>query len=192
MAKAGSEPIPTWISLLGARDLAAQRFLSIRYAERWILDRLGDADDPVRWRARAVNPPDTPIDGFWQGGKISTDWVDNSATKTVVAKVPGGMFDQITVYGIEVVREDVLALLPAKAGEPEGRTAAGTWIAAEVGRMKKAGEIPADIGISNFARTLATRMCDAAKKDSSLRPVKWTHIKNQLPFWGLWPVSAIK
>ena len=57
--------------------------------------------------------------------------------------------------------------------------------------MKQAGEIPANIRITKFAKSLAERLSDAAEADSSLRSVKWGYIKNQLPIWGLWPISSI-
>ena len=43
--------------------------------------------------------------------------------------------------------------------------------------MKAAGEIPPDIGISEFARELESRMAKAAAGDKSLRPIKWRSIK---------------
>ena len=58
--------------------------------------------------------------------------------------------------------------------------------------MKEAGEIPADIRISDFARSLAGEMKQAAGIDLSIRLVDWHHIKNMLRAWGLWPISAIK
>jgi hypothetical protein len=66
------------------------------------------------------------------------------------------------------------------------------WVTDKAKQMKKDDEIPADIGISEFARELASRMRDAAKIDRSVRPVKWTYLKNHLLEWGLWPVSKIK
>jgi hypothetical protein len=43
-----------------------------------------------------------------------------------------------------------------------------------------------------LAKLLAGQMKEAVKTDESLRPVEWRHIKNELPGWGLWPVSLIK
>ena len=66
------------------------------------------------------------------------------------------------------------------------------WIAAEAKKMKAANEISPDIRISEFARKLEGRMNKAAKYDKSLRPIKWTSIRNKLLEWGLWPVTSSK
>ena len=79
-----------------------------------------------------------------------------------------------------------VVLLPAE------RQKTKPWVTNEAKQMKKDDEIPADIGISEFARELASRMRDAAKIDRSVRPVKWTYLKNHLSEWDLWPVSKIK
>jgi hypothetical protein len=62
-----------------------------------------------------------------------------------------------------------------------------TWVTAEAIQLKKDNKIPADARqhISHFAKLLA-------KRNKSLRPVGWKHIKNMLPEWGLWPVESIK
>jgi hypothetical protein len=69
------------------------------------------------------------------------------------------------------------------------RVTARSWIEAEAKRMKVAGEIPD--GITKFARTLEVRMYQAAMIDPSIRRVRWTYIKNNLPKWNLWPASKI-
>ena len=89
-------------------------------------------------------------------------------------------------------REHLLALLPDESREGEEVRGAGAWIAAEARRMKAANEIPPDIGITDFARELESRMRKAAASDKSLRPIRWRSIKNRLPEWGLWPVTSIK
>jgi hypothetical protein len=84
-------------------------------------------------------------------------------------------------------------------GEREGReeaagsrTATAAWISAEAKRMKDSGEISAEVRITKFARALEKNMRKAAGTDRSIRPAGWRHIKNMLPAWGLWPISAIK
>jgi hypothetical protein len=81
---------------------------------------------------------------------------------------------------------------PPGQGEPEELRGAAVWIAAEARRMKADGEILPDIRITKFSRDLADRMKKAAENNQSIRPVKWTFIKNNLRDWGLWPVSRIK
>jgi hypothetical protein len=57
--------------------------------------------------------------------------------------------------------------------------------------MKAADEIPTGIKITHFAQKLAKRMAEAACVVPSIRPVTWQYIKNELPGWGLWPISKI-
>jgi hypothetical protein len=68
------------------------------------------------------------------------------------------------------------------------KTATKTWITDEAQRMKAAGEIPAEIKITPFAKLLADRMA----ADPSIHAVTWRYIKNELPIWDLWPISKIK
>ncbi len=72
------------------------------------------------------------------------------------------------------------------------KTPTSSWVSAEARRMKDAGEISEPIRITDFARLLRARMRDAAKTNASVRLVTWQHIKNELPGWGLWPISLIK
>jgi hypothetical protein len=64
------------------------------------------------------------------------------------------------------------------------------WIANEAKRLKIENKIPDRI--TPFAKLLEKRMLEAAKTNKKLRPVRWPHIKNELPGWGLWPPSLIK
>ena len=101
----------------------------------------------------------------------------------------------------ELSREFDRALIDADRGWPpksarrqsaDSRISTKTWIKNAAKAMKAAGEIPADIRISDFARSLAGEMKQAAGIDLSIRLVDWHHIKNMLRAWGLWPISAIK
>src|SRR5262249_26829638 len=75
---------------------------------------------------------------------------------------------------------------------PTKRWKTKPWITNAAKQMKKDSQIPANIGISDFARKLAGRMREAAKTDSSIhRPVSWKYIKNHLSEWDLWPVAKI-
>jgi hypothetical protein len=211
MAKAGKKPstTTTWILLSVALDLLVDYYRDRGIAKRILLRALfaGDVDwrcarfegrrepgdpdvgDPRFWR----QTPATPADGvvYPDGGvylvTLQINWEQDSAKTDIW----NGCY---TAVRIEVSREDVLALLPAEIQEEpmDGPTGSGIWISTEAKNMKKAGEIPANIGKSDFARELETRMRKAAKADPSIRPVKWTHIKNKLLDWGLWPISAIK
>jgi hypothetical protein len=76
-----------------------------------------------------------------------------------------------------------------KAPAPKA-TGTPAWIQAEAARMKAAGELREDLRITDFAKLLWKRLKAAAKADESLRAVDWRHIKNNLPDWGLWPISS--
>jgi hypothetical protein len=101
------------------------------------------------------------------------------------------------IRGIKVaIRADASAL-----------TENARWIAGEAKRMRQASKVSEqgrmtkaeselrkaflkpDIKISHFAQLLAKRMAEAAKADTSIRPLKWTYIKNMLRDWGCWPIS---
>ena len=111
------------------------------------------------------------------------DWQDNKAQDTA--------HDGALARGIKVSRTHFLALLPEEPRERAEAPGAGAWIAVEAKDMKKTGKIPSDIKITDFAKKLERRMKAAANVDRSIRPVKWTYIKNKLPEWGLWPISLI-
>ena len=83
--------------------------------------------------------------------------------------------------------DKLIGQLKASAPKAQGTAA---WIGAEVARMKVAGELREDLRITDFAKLLEKRLRTAAKADQSLRAVRWQHIKNSLPDWGLWPVSS--
>jgi hypothetical protein len=76
--------------------------------------------------------------------------------------------------------------------ESDPRMKTKTWVRDDVCRMMRVGEIPADIKITDLAKTLAKRMERAAENDRSIRIVSWRYIKNELPGWGLWPLNKIK
>ena len=98
----------------------------------------------------------------------------------------------------EVVRRvEGARILHEKQEKPEAvrRVTAKEWITAEAQRLKRLDPIPADLTTkTGFAKLLADNMGRAAAWDHwiSIRPVKWTHIKNNLQGWGLWPISAIQ
>jgi hypothetical protein len=75
---------------------------------------------------------------------------------------------------------------PSKSQTPTVR-----WVTGEARRLKAAGKIDESIQITDFAKLLEENMEKAAKTDKTLKPVKWQHIKNSLPAWGLWPVTSI-
>jgi hypothetical protein len=66
-----------------------------------------------------------------------------------------------------------------------------TRVADEARRLKAAGEIREGMRITHFAKLLERRMREAAETDTSVRRVSWGYIKNNLPAWGLWPISQI-
>ena len=67
------------------------------------------------------------------------------------------------------------------------------WCADEIKRMKAAGEVHDGTRITELARLLADRLTKASNAgNTSIRPVKWRHIKNMLPAWGLWLSNSIK
>ena len=72
---------------------------------------------------------------FWRAN-LEINWAESWAREKYVH---GGT----RAYTITVVREEVLAQLPAEPDEPEGTAASWIWLAAEASQMKAAKEIPA-------------------------------------------------
>jgi hypothetical protein len=184
MAKAGGKTsTQQWILLSAALALVAQFYgptLARELLKRWL------EEEKVRWRG--LSKDGTTVEGyaeFWRLGPL-VDWNESFARTQFL---PGPRF-----YRIELLRVDVVALLPGKpvvGGAVNGFTPTKIWAAEEAKRMKGAGKIPEGIGISDFARELETRMAAAAKTDDPVRPVTWMHIKNHLREWGLWPINKI-
>jgi hypothetical protein len=213
MAKAGGNTTTTWILLFEARALVIRAYDgAVRLAETQLVEWLGDGR--VRWSCKlfkaapvsklaALNAdPAGPVffvgvadvaysngdPAFWRIG-LNTNWEENSAYQTHA--LGGGN----NAYGIRVVREDLLALLPEGPDEHEeaaALSASAQWIAAEARQMKAVGQIAPDIKITDFADELARRMRKAADADRSIRPLKMESIRNMLGEWGLWPVTRIK
>jgi hypothetical protein len=125
MAKAARQPTLTWIPFQAGCDLGL--------GQRWLLSKLKAG--LVRWRARDVEPPGASLDEFWQDPE-PTLRPDGSWLKTVVSQVPGDPeFDTVTVFGIEVAREGIEALLapePRSDRPPRGSTE--RWVYDEMKR----------------------------------------------------------
>jgi hypothetical protein len=134
MAMAVRKPTPIkWVPLKEALKIAERALLSRQYAELWLREQL--AAGQIRWQAKGVRPSDYPINEFWKDLKDNTiNWEDNSADKRGILKIglsehyrqqgeppvvpPVGVI--ATLYGIEVVREDVEALLRGNLGTLKG------------------------------------------------------------------------
>jgi hypothetical protein len=116
MAPAGCEPTSTWTQVRDLEPLLLEICGSPSYCAPWLAKQI--AAGLVRWRARATDPPDEPLDKFWQRSTPVIDLKDCKATGLVVAP-PGTMVGlcPVTLFGLEVVREDVEALRPLSGGE---------------------------------------------------------------------------
>jgi hypothetical protein len=119
MAKAADKPTPiTWISLLAARDLAAEVYYSD--AEQWLVEQI--AARRMRWRAKATRPPGLSLDDsfFRNPATLTVNSAECSATQLMVMNTSAGTgLEPITAYGLEVVREDIEARLPEDAQHRE-------------------------------------------------------------------------
>ena len=197
--KATANTIPKWIPLSEAKQLVVDTYESKELAERLLVEWLGEAK--VRWRSKRFEGPSasalataaTGIDygsapviacsegdaAFWHT-RLKINWEENSAIGSACA------------YGIEVAREDVLALLPEEPGEPEEPATAKVWIVEEARQMKRDGKIPKGINKTDFAQLIEERMIKAVRAGTVKKAVGWPYIKNQLSDWGLWPISSIK
>jgi hypothetical protein len=209
--KASSNTTTTRIPLPEARALVIRAYEAAQLAERLLVEWLGEGR--VRWSCKRLEGPHVSDlaalaarkreaaavglfffdayaaysegdPAFWRTG-LEINWEEGWASEMYVV---GGT----SAYGIRVVREDVLALLPEQPGEHEEASASATskWITEEARRMNRAGKIPTKI--TAFANELEQRMGEAVRAGTVKKAVGWRYIKNKLPAWGLWPISSIK
>ena len=204
--KAGGNTTTTWISLSDARALVIEAYGATQKAETLLKKWLGE--ERVRWTCKLFEPArvadlaalqrESAAAGivltvatvassngdpaFWRAD-LEIKWAESWARKKYMHGGAGA-------YTVTVVREDVLAQLPAEPDEPEGMAASWIWLAAEASQMRAAKKIPALK--SEFARELAKRMLRAAIADHSLRPIQWESIRNDLSKYDLWPPDLIK
>jgi hypothetical protein len=57
-----------------------------------------------------------------------------------------------------------------------GNTSSKTWVPKELRRLKAADQIPKSAIKADLARLLECQMAEAAKRDPSIRPIKWRSI----------------
>jgi hypothetical protein len=69
---------------------------------------------------------------------------------------------------------------------PAAFTSAKKWIEDDIKRLAGTGELTQYATQKALAEALATRMQAAADLDSSIHPVRWSYIANNLKRWGLW------
>jgi hypothetical protein len=168
MAKAAAKPTRTWISWRQALELVAKTFLSIQYAEQWLLEQL--AADGIEWRVRAIDPPGHPLEGFWRG-QVTVNSADNSVSSFVAYASKAGpslALVPVILYGLELVREDVEARLP-RAGK---ELAPKEWMANEV----KLYPPPKGRGIVAWAKARARHMKDDLGEEKAW---SWETIKRR-------------
>jgi hypothetical protein len=117
MAKAAGKPTRTWILWSEALEPVCKVFLSLPYAEQWLVEQLAAEPQRIEWRARAIDPPGHPLEGFWRG-LLTVNSADNSVSSLVVLTSGAVGLYPVTLYGLEVVREDIEAALPSVPGHP--------------------------------------------------------------------------
>jgi hypothetical protein len=138
-----------------------------------------------------------PVDPSFARSKLTLEF-DSHDRVQVISRAAG--FEWWDLRYLIAEGCDVRAIWPLPASQPapedeadpDSHTPTSEWILNEAVRMKRAGEIPEGISETDFAKLLAPNMHQAAKTDTSLRPIKWQHIRNNLRSWGAWPISSIK
>ena len=199
MAKAGSKTTTTWISLSDAKDLVVSAYGATQKAETLLKKWLGEKR--VRWTCELFEPARVAdlaaLQGvflavatvaysngdpaFWRAD-LEINWAESWARERYAH---GGN----CAYTITVVREEVLAQLPAEPDAPEGTAASWIWLAAEARQMK--GKIPPDIR-SRPLPTTRTGEADrkAAVADHSIRP-QWRALETTSASWTFGPPHQI-
>jgi hypothetical protein len=117
-------------------------------------------------------------------------WFADGSVNLETGEVVRPFHDRLVIFRPVLLSADVPA--QTTTDQTATKTPTVSWITAEAKRLKAAGKISELIHITDFAKLLEAQMRKAAKTDSSVRWVKWQYIKNELPGWGLWPISLIK
>ena len=114
MAKADHQST-TWITLKEAQLLVVEICLSPSRAGPWLVEQIAAKRVRVRWRG--VDPPGAAVEDICPNDTI--DFADCSVTKLVVAP-PGTVVGlcPVTLFGVEVVREDIEAQRALPSIEP--------------------------------------------------------------------------
>jgi hypothetical protein len=100
MAQAPVQLTPPELSLLEARELVTQRYLSPPLAEKRVVEWLNDKNKPVRWRYEHIQnnsgvSTETALNGFWRPAGLSINWGESWAARKIeprtVTTASGGM-----------------------------------------------------------------------------------------------------
>jgi hypothetical protein len=103
----------TWDTLQAARPLILKICLSPSQAGPWLAEQVF-VTKLVRIRWQKIDPPDARIEDFERGSLPTVNLADNSIAKLVVARPEDGVVGlyPITLLGVEVLRESIIALRP--------------------------------------------------------------------------------
>jgi hypothetical protein len=177
MAKAVGEPTATWISWWVAIKLIAKIYHSQSYAERWLVERI--AAKLVRWRAKATHPPGRSLDRFWLNpATLTINSEECLATQMMVCDVPrSAALENVTLYGLEVAREDIEAQLPVP---PRSNTR--DRVRAEAAHRLDAMAIRGDL------KVLANEIVGWWNAQGDVRPLKPETVENYIrSLWRTYP-----
>jgi hypothetical protein len=111
--------VETWDTLQAAQPLVLKICLSPSQAEPWLAEQVF-LTKLVRIRWQKIDPPDARIEDFERGSLPTVNLADNSIAKLVVARPEDGVTGlyPITLLGVEVLRESIIALRPGIEVEP--------------------------------------------------------------------------
>jgi len=142
--------------------------------------------DPDWWANADVDPVTGEVIFTVEASPYHIHFVGEDTAPPAAAPIMAGVF----AFGIELGRTAIETRWPTKPGpERVELRGAAVWIVPELERMKKAKEIPPDIGITDLSLDLAERMVEARVHDKSIRPIKARSIENALRVWSLFPVK---
>src|SRR5262245_33529097 len=178
----------------GVRDLEGLRRARIANRQGRGKLRLKLQPNAQDW-LNASNALDGQVHRLLEEGEFEL-WGRRGSPTAQVEPIPASAFKRFEIDYENQIAEEETGLkhfdlrMVRIAPQTANRTA--VWLYGAARRLKMAGKIPEDIGPQRFAKILGEEMRKAAKTVSTIKPVGWGHIKNNLKNWGLWPISRIK
>jgi hypothetical protein len=121
VAKAKNKPTAeTWDTLQAAQPLILKICLSPSQAGPWLAEQVFGTEKTVRIRWQKIDPLDARIEDLGRGSLPTINFADNSIAKLVALPPEAGAVGPypVTLLGVEVLRESIIALRPGLEIDP--------------------------------------------------------------------------
>jgi hypothetical protein len=168
VAKAENKPTAeTWDTLQAAQPQILKICLSPSQAGPWLAEQVFSAEKMVRIRWQKIDPLDARIEDLWRGSLPTINFADNSIAKLVALPPEAGAvgFYPVTLLGVEVLRESIIALRPGLEIDPPPSQQPITLNIAHA----TIGEVSFAESITRLARRMMALVAVALRKPSPVQ-----------------------